>query len=311
MWDKTTGEPIHNALVWQDTRTDKLVDEFSRDGGQARFQEKVGLPLATYFSGPKIRWILDNVDGAADKAESGDLLFGNMDTWLLWNLTGGTDGGLHITDPTNASRTMLMDLKTLDWDEGIMDVMGVPRGDAARDQGVQRGLRRGPLGRRAAGRADRRRPRRPAGGDVRPDLLLARRGQEHLRHGQLPAAQHRHRGGAVQERPADDGRLQDRRPGRGLLPRGRDRDHRRARAVAARQPQADQGRARGRGAGEVGRRQRRLLLRAGVLGPVRAVLEVQRPRSRRGPDALRHRRATSPARRWRPPPSRAARSSRR
>ena len=127
VWDRTTGEPIHNALVWQDTRTDKLVDEYSRDGGQARFQEKVGLPLATYFSGPKIRWILDNVDGAADRADSGDLLFGNMDTWLLWNLTGGTDGGLHITDPTNASRTMLMDLKTLDWDEEVMGVMGIPR----------------------------------------------------------------------------------------------------------------------------------------------------------------------------------------
>src|SRR5918995_6634708 len=127
VWDRTTGEPVHNAIVWQDTRTDKLVDEFSREGGQARFQETVGLPLATYFSGPKIRWILDNVDGAADKADSGDLLFGNMDTWVLWNLTGGTDGGLHITDPTNASRTMLMDLKTLDWDSEVMDVMGIPR----------------------------------------------------------------------------------------------------------------------------------------------------------------------------------------
>src|SRR5918998_971275 len=124
---QSAGEPIHNALVWQDTRTDRLVDEYSRDGGQARFQEKVGLPLATYFSGPKIRWLLDNVDGAGEKADSGDLLFGNMDTWVLWNLTGGTDGGLHITDPTNASRTMLMDLKTLDWDSEVMDVMGIPR----------------------------------------------------------------------------------------------------------------------------------------------------------------------------------------
>src|SRR4051794_34015443 len=127
VWDRTTGKPIHNALVWQDTRTDKLVDEYSRDGGQTRFQEKVGLPLATYFSGPKIRWILDNVDGAADRADSGDLLFGNMDTWTIWNLTGGPDGGLHITDPTNASRTMLMDLKTLAWDDEIMGVMGIPR----------------------------------------------------------------------------------------------------------------------------------------------------------------------------------------
>ena len=126
VWDKTTGEPVHNALVWQDTRTDKLVDEFSRDGGQDRFQEKVGLPLATYFSGPKIRWVLDNVDGTREKAESGDLLFGNMDTWLIWNLTGGTDGGLHITDVTNASRTMLMDVRSLQWDDEIAGIMGVP-----------------------------------------------------------------------------------------------------------------------------------------------------------------------------------------
>ena len=127
VWDRTTGKPIHNALVWQDTRTDKLVDEYAREGGQERFQEKVGLPLATYFSGPKIRWMpFDNVDGAAERADSGDLLFGNMDTWLIWNLTGGTNGGLHITDVTNASRTMLMDLRTLDWDAEIMDVMGIP-----------------------------------------------------------------------------------------------------------------------------------------------------------------------------------------
>src|SRR3954447_25555626 len=126
VWDRNTGEPIHNALVWQDTRTDKIVDELSRDGGQARFQEKVGLPLATYFSGPKVRWLLDNVDGARDRAEAGDLAFGNMDTWLIWNLTGGTDGGLHITDVTNASRTMLMDLRSLSWDDEIRDVMGVP-----------------------------------------------------------------------------------------------------------------------------------------------------------------------------------------
>ncbi|MBA2337561.1 MAG: glycerol kinase, partial [Acidimicrobiia bacterium] len=127
VWDRSTGEPIHNALVWQDTRTDKLVDEFSGDGGQDRFRAKVGLPLATYFSGPKIRWILDNVEGARARAEAGDLAFGNMDTWVIWNLTGGTDGGVHVTDVTNASRTMLMDLSTLDWDDGILDVMGVPR----------------------------------------------------------------------------------------------------------------------------------------------------------------------------------------
>jgi glycerol kinase len=127
VWDRTTGEPVMNAIVWQDTRTDKLVDEFSRDGGQDRFREKTGLPLATYFSGPKVRWILDNVSGTKEKADSGDLLFGNIDTWCIWNLTGGPDGGLHITDVSNASRTLLMDLKTLEWDDEILSVIGVPR----------------------------------------------------------------------------------------------------------------------------------------------------------------------------------------
>jgi glycerol kinase len=126
VWDRNTGEPIHNALVWQDTRTDKIVDELAADGGQDRFREKVGLPLATYFSGPKVRWLLENVDGAREKAEAGDLMFGNMDTWCMWNLTGGVDGGLHITDVTNASRTMLMDLNTLAWDESIAETIGVP-----------------------------------------------------------------------------------------------------------------------------------------------------------------------------------------
>jgi glycerol kinase len=126
VWDKNTGEPVMNAIVWQDTRTDKLVDELSRDGGQDRFRAQVGLPLATYVSGPKVRWILDNVEGARERAEAGDLLFGNMDTWCIWNLTGGTDGGLHITDVTNASRTLMMDLETLQWDEGIASAIGVP-----------------------------------------------------------------------------------------------------------------------------------------------------------------------------------------
>jgi glycerol kinase len=126
VWDKNTGEPVMNAIVWQDTRTDKIVDELSKDGGQDRFREQVGLPLATYFSGPKVRWILENVDGAREKAEAGDLLFGNMDTWCIWNLTGGTNGGIHMTDVSNASRTMLMDLKTLQWDESIASTIGVP-----------------------------------------------------------------------------------------------------------------------------------------------------------------------------------------
>jgi glycerol kinase len=126
VWDRNTGEPVMNAIVWQDTRTDRIVDELSRDGGQNRFQEQVGLPLATYFSGPKVRWILDNVDGARERAEAGDLLFGNIDTWCIWNLTGGTDGGIHMTDVSNASRTMLMDLRKLAWDDGIASTIGVP-----------------------------------------------------------------------------------------------------------------------------------------------------------------------------------------
>src|SRR5262245_4493491 len=126
VWDRNTGEPVHNAIVWQDTRTDKLVDEYSRDGGQDRFRQQTGLPLATYFSGPKARWMLDNVDGLTSRAESGDLLFGNIDTWCIWNLTGGKDGGVHVTDVSNASRTLLMDLESLAWDDGIASTIGVP-----------------------------------------------------------------------------------------------------------------------------------------------------------------------------------------
>jgi glycerol kinase len=127
IWDRTTGRPVHNAIVWQDTRTDTICNDLAKDGGQDRFREKVGLPLATYFSGPKIRWVLDNVPGVRERAERGEVVFGNIDSWCIWNLTGGVNGGLHITDVTNASRTMLMNLKTLDWDPEILAIMGVPR----------------------------------------------------------------------------------------------------------------------------------------------------------------------------------------
>ncbi|MGV9295867.1 MULTISPECIES: glycerol kinase GlpK [Amycolatopsis] len=127
VWDRNTGKPVYNAIVWQDTRTDKIAAELGAlGGGQERYRSKTGLPLATYFSGPKIKWILDNVEGARARAEAGDLVFGNMDTWVLWNMTGGTDGGVHVTDPTNASRTLLMDLDTLKWDEDIAAEMGIP-----------------------------------------------------------------------------------------------------------------------------------------------------------------------------------------
>ncbi|MCG6567899.1 glycerol kinase GlpK [Tessaracoccus sp. ZS01] len=126
VWDKNTGEPAYNAIVWQDTRTAKIVDELGGAEGQNKYKARVGLPLATYFCGPKVKWILDNVDGARERAEAGDLIMGTMDSWVLWNMTGGTDGGVHVTDVTNASRTMLMDLKTLSWDEEIAADMTIP-----------------------------------------------------------------------------------------------------------------------------------------------------------------------------------------
>jgi glycerol kinase len=121
VWERETGRPVYNAIVWQDTRTDLICNELAREGGQDRFRARTGLPLATYFSGPKIKWILDNLPGARQRAEKGELLFGNMDTWVLWNMTGA-----HVTDVTNASRTLLMDLKTLDWDEEILHTLGIP-----------------------------------------------------------------------------------------------------------------------------------------------------------------------------------------
>jgi glycerol kinase len=126
VWDRETGKPYCNAIVWQDTRTGEIIRDLGREGGQDRFRKKFGLPLATYFSGPKIQWILENVDGVREKAVEGRAIFGNIDAWLIWNLTGGVDGGKHVTDVTNASRTMLMDLETLAWDPDICSLMGIP-----------------------------------------------------------------------------------------------------------------------------------------------------------------------------------------
>src|SRR5437764_6802366 len=127
VWDKNTGRPLYNAIVWQDTRTDRIASALDRDGRGDVIRRKAGLPPATYFSGGKIQWILENVDVAREAAERGDAVFGNTDTWVLWNLTGGVDGGVHVTDPTNASRTMLMDLETLDWDDELLGFFGIPR----------------------------------------------------------------------------------------------------------------------------------------------------------------------------------------
>lgn len=126
VWDRTTGEPIAPAIVWQDTRTEAICDRLAGDEGRRRFAERTGLPLATYFSGPKVAWLLENVAGAREKADAGDLAFGTIDSWVMWNATGGVDGGLHVTDVTNASRTMLMDLRTLAWDADLCAEMSVP-----------------------------------------------------------------------------------------------------------------------------------------------------------------------------------------
>ena len=127
VWDRATGEPIHNAIVWQDTRTAELVGALAGEHGVDRLREHVGLPLSTYFSGPKIAWILEHVAGARERADAGELAFGTIDSWIAWNLTGGIDGGVHVTDVTNASRTLLMDLRTLDWHEDSLELIGVPR----------------------------------------------------------------------------------------------------------------------------------------------------------------------------------------
>jgi glycerol kinase len=127
VWNKNTGEPYYNAIVWQDTRTDKIASKLERDGHADTIKHKAGIPPATYFSGGKIKWILDNVDGVREAAEKGDAVFGNTDSWLIWHLTGGKDGGVHITEPTNASRTMLMDLETLQWDDELLEIFDIPR----------------------------------------------------------------------------------------------------------------------------------------------------------------------------------------
>ena len=144
VWEKSSGQPVSNAIVWQDTRTDLICQELARQGGQDRLRGKTGLPLATYFSCPKIRWILDHVPGARQKAEDGELLFGNMDTWVIWNLTG-----VHVTDVTNASRTLMMNLNTLDWDDEILKLLNIPKamlpkiGSSSEVYGQAKGLLQG------------------------------------------------------------------------------------------------------------------------------------------------------------------------
>jgi len=172
LWERRTGKPLCNALVWQDTRTDRICADLARDGGIDRFRSRTGLPLATYFSGPKIKWLMDNEPGVRQAVKEGNALFGNMDTWVIWNLSGGVSGGVHVTDVTNASRTMLMSLETLDWDDEILGLLNIPRSILPRiapSSAVYGSTGGGCPLRRS--RAHQRRPGRPAGGPCGPDLL--------------------------------------------------------------------------------------------------------------------------------------------
>ena len=197
VWERATGRPIAGAIVWQDTRTDRLVAELGGDVGQDRFRAASGLPLATYFSGPKVRWLLDETPGARAAAPSAASCCSAPSTrWLIWKLTGR-----HVTDVTNASRSMLMNLATLDWDDDLLAAIGVPRTMLPEIRPSSEVYGRG--ARRAGRCAGRLGPRRPAGRPVRPDLLLARRGQVHLRHRQLPLLVNTgERAGRVGQRPA-------------------------------------------------------------------------------------------------------------
>ena len=216
-----TGQPYHNAIVWQDTRTDETAaTDLAADGGQDRFRHTAGLPLATYFSGPKIAWLLDNVPGRGRGRERRRCCSAPIDTWLIWNLTGGPDGGVHVTDVTNASRTMLMDLDDAGLGRRTAGVAGHPARHAARDPPLQRPSLRHDADGRPAWRRDPGLPatwatsRRPLVG--RP--ASRRGGQEHLRHRLLHAAEHRTEQIAHAEWTADDGALSVRRPSRPFTP---------------------------------------------------------------------------------------------
>ena len=265
LWDRATGTPVHNALNWQDMRTDHLVHELGGDAGPDRFRDRCGLPLATYFSGPKIRWLLDHVDGLSERAEAGEVLFGTMDSWLIWKLTGR-----HITDVTNAGRTMLMNLDTLEWDDALLDAIGVPRAMLPEIRPSMEVY--GEAGGSLAGL-----PVAAALGDQHAALF----GQACFAPGDAKCTYGTgsfllmntgERARPLHQRAADDRRLQDRRPARDLRARGLDRGDGRAGPVVPRQARADRQRVGDRDARAHGRRQRRLLLRPGLLRPVRPAL---------------------------------------
>jgi glycerol kinase len=292
VWDRKTGKPVYNALVWQDTRTQGVVDELSADGGQDRFRAKCGLPLATYFSGTKGKWLLENVEGTRARADAGDLMFGNIDTWVIWNLTGGIDGGVHVTDP-NASRTMLMNLETLDWDEELLTAFGIPRSmlpeikPSSAVYGTAKGVLdgipvSGDLGDQQAATFGQ------AAYDVGDAKNTYGTGNFMLLNTGTDAVQSKSGllttlGWKLGDAPAVyclEGAIAI----TGALVQWL-RDN-----IGPIKTTGD------RGAGQDGREQRRRVLRAGVLGPVRAVLARRRPRRARGPDPVREQGSHRPRR---------------
>ena len=301
VWDRRTGEPIHNAIVWQDRRTAGFCDELKRAGHGDLIARKTGLVIDAYFSGSKIRWLLDHVPGARERARRGELAFGTIDTWLLWKLTGGA---LHVTDPSNASRTMLFNLHTGAWDDELLRLLDVPREllPEVRSSSEVYGETAPDL----FGAPDCRSPASP--GTSRPRCsarTASRRGLAKNTYGTGcfmlmnigPAA-----GGLPHQLLTtvawQDGRADGLRPGRQRLHR------RRSRAMAARRPGADQIVGRGGSAGRQRAGLRRRLSGAGLCGAGRAALGPIRARHHHRPDARHHRRRTSPAPRWRASPSR-------
>ena len=211
LWDRRTGVPIGHAIVWQDTRTDELVDRAGRGGpAPTTCSDRSGLPLATYFSGAADPLDARPHPGLRERAERGEVLFGTMETWLIWNLTGGADGGVHVTDVTNASRTLLMDLHTLDWDDELLEFFGIPRAMLPEIRLV-RPRSYGATTRVVPGVTHRRGARRPAGGAVRPDLLHPGEAKCTYGTGSFLLLNTGHDPGALHARPAHHGRLPDRR----------------------------------------------------------------------------------------------------
>ena len=297
VWDRRTGAPYGNAIVWQDTRTAAIAAALDRDGRGQVIRDRAGLPPSAYFSAGKIQWILQHADGARAAAEAGRAVFGTVDSWLLWQLTGGADGGVHVTDPTNASRTMLMDLDTLDWDEELLSFFGIPRAmlpqirPSADPHGYGATRRDGPFGGEVL-----------LAGDL-GDQQAAMVGQACLAPGEAKSTYGtgsfllQNVGGRPVRsaaRAADHRLLPVRRRAAGLRAGGLDRLHRLGGPVAAGPAGPDLRRRAERGTGPAGRRQRRRVLRARVLRPARPVLAAGRARRHRGPVPLQHQRAPGP-----------------